>query len=259
MLDDLDRTQAYIKKESVQDQRSKNDSAPESTFEQAQGSNAQSNTTPRSRHPSTSAKKSRFDMKTPKYNSQLPIENWIFAMEIFIDCHNLSDENIINVSLAQLLTNKNNSSVIECFNPAELRSWEEFKSKHIGILGKDQEHFKHMYNTFKRENESQAMALIKIIAFFKKGYKKQNLDQSDQQIVCEKFISAQKPRLMELLTREKSKLNLTNIAKRATEIERSLSASEHTFVSDKDSKKYPEIAELCSYLKKVLDDMNSAE
>ena len=259
MLDDLDRTQAYIKKESVQDQQSTNDSAPESKFEQAQSSNAQSNTTPRSRQPSTSAQKSHFDMKTPKYNSQLPIENWISAMDIFMDCHNLSEKTIIHVSLAQLLTSKNDSSVVECFNPAELKNWEKFKSKLIEILGKDQDYFKHMYNTFQRENESQAMALVKIIAFFKKGYKKQNLDQSDQQIVCEKFISAQKPRLMELLTREKSKLNLTNIAKRATEIERSISASENTSTYDKDSKKYPEIAELCSYLKKVLDNMNLAE
>jgi hypothetical protein len=65
MLDDLDRTQAYIKKESVQNQRSKIDSAPESKFEQAQSSNAQSNATSRSRQPSTSAQESHFGMKTP--------------------------------------------------------------------------------------------------------------------------------------------------------------------------------------------------
>jgi hypothetical protein len=101
MLDDLDRTQAYIKKESVQNQRSKIDSAPESKFEQAQSSNAQSNATSRSRQPSTSAQESHFDMKTPKFNSQLPIENWINAMGIFMDCHNFSGK----TSLTSLLLN----------------------------------------------------------------------------------------------------------------------------------------------------------
>jgi hypothetical protein len=68
-------------------------------------------------------------------------------MDIFMDYRYLSEEDMINVSLAQLLTSKNDSSVIECFNLAELRNWEEFKSKLIKILGKDQEHFKHMYNS----------------------------------------------------------------------------------------------------------------
>jgi uncharacterized protein YjiK len=91
----------------------------------------------------------------------------------------------------------------------------------IAVLGKDNEHFKHLYNTFHRGSESQAMALTKITAFFKKGYKKNALDEADEQIVYERFIVAKEPRLMELFTREKSLLNLRNIAQRATELERS--------------------------------------
>jgi hypothetical protein len=41
-------------------------------------------------------------------------------MDIFMDYRYLSEEDMINVSLAQLLTSKNDSSVIECFNLAEL-------------------------------------------------------------------------------------------------------------------------------------------
>jgi len=222
MLDNLNPTQADIKKESEKDQnQAQTDpapgpvkdqargsttssahesfpgSAPEPKFGQAQSPNGTSNTTPRSRQsptcaastpgPNLETMKTPFVMKTPKFDSQLPIENWIYAMDIYMACYNLSEENIIKVSLAQLLTNDSGSSLIECFTPAELKSWNALKSKLIAVLGKDQEHFKHLYNTFKRENESQAMALMKLTAFFKKGYKKYNIDEADQQIICEKI------------------------------------------------------------------------
>lgn len=290
MLDNLNPTQADIKKESEKDQnQAQTDpapgpvkdqargsttssahesfpgSAPEPKFGQAQSPNGTSNTTPRSRQsptcaastpgPNLETMKTPFVMKTPKFDSQLPIENWIYAMDIYMACYNLSEENIIKVSLAQLLTNDSGSSLIECFTPAELKSWNAFKSKLIAVLGKDQEHFKHLYNTFKRENESQAMALMKLTAFFKKGYKKYNIDEADQQIICEKFITAQKTRLMELLTREKSMLNLTNIAQRATEIERSLTTEKNAPVAVGKSKS----KELCSLLEKMLDFMKTSE
>ena len=193
----------------------------------------------------------QFRMKTPKFDSQLPIENWICAMDIYKTCANLSEENIIKVSLTQLLTEDSGTSLIESISPDELKSWEAFKSKLIAVLGKDHEFFKHEYNTFKRGSESQAMALTKITAFFKKGYKKTALDEADEQIVCEKFIAAQEPRLMELLTREKSLLNLRNIAARATELERSFFNREKVFVAEQQNEKNSEIDQLCSKLEKM--------
>jgi hypothetical protein len=47
---------------------------------------------------------SQFRMKTQKFDPQLPIENWICAMEIYMTCYNWSEENIIKVSFSQLLT-----------------------------------------------------------------------------------------------------------------------------------------------------------
>jgi hypothetical protein len=124
----------------------------------------------------------------------------------------------------------------------------------IAVLVKDKEHFKHLYNTFQRGSESQAMALTKITAFFKKGYRKQNLDDADEQIVCEKFIEAQEPRLRELLTREKSLLNLRNIAQRATELERSFFKKESIFMAEETQAQRSEVSELCSQLKSLVSD-----
>ena len=174
----------------------------------------------------------KFKMKIPKFDSQLPIENWLTAMEIFKACSKLSDENLIKVSLTKLLEEESGTSLIEAINPDELVSWEKFKMKLKSVLGKDREHFKHMYNTFQRGSESQAMALTKITAFFKKGYGKKIVDDADQQIICEKFISSQEPRLMELLQREKSLLNLRNVAQRATELERSFFKRENVFIAE---------------------------
>ena len=167
-------------------------------------------------------------------------------------CYNLSEENIIKISLSQLLTEDSGTSLIESINPEERKNWDAFKSNLIAVLGKDQEHFKHLYNTFQRGSESQAMALTKITAFFKKGYKKSALDDADEQIVCQKFISAQEPRLMELLTREKSSLNLRNIAQRGTELERSFYNREKVFVAEEQKKSNSDIDQICSKLEKMI-------
>ena len=59
-------------------------------------------------------------------------------------CYNLSEENIIKISLSQLLTEDSGTSLIESINPEERKNWDAFKSKLIAVLGKDQEHFKHL-------------------------------------------------------------------------------------------------------------------
>ena len=270
MINDLNSILAKIKEEPEEDQTRGTGSAPESaqgpapgpTFGHAQAPNAAPNTTPRSGSAPTSTNPgpnldtqsigSQFRMKTPKFDSQLPIENWIFALDIYMACYNLSEENIIKVSLSQLLTEDSGTSLIESINPEERKNWEAFKSKLIAVLGKDQEHWKHLYNTFQRGSESQAMALTKITAFFKKGYKKNTLDEADEQIVCEKFISAQEPRLKELLTREKSSLNLRNIAQRATELERSFFNRERVFVAQEQKMSNSDMDQFCSKLEKML-------
>ena len=86
-----------------------------------------------------------------------------------MSCHDLSEEDIIKASLAQLLTEGSGSNVIESIGKEERKNWEAFKSKLIEVLGKDQEHFKHLYNTFQHAGESQAISLTKLIALFKKG------------------------------------------------------------------------------------------
>jgi hypothetical protein len=57
---------------------------------------------------------------------------------------------------------------------------------------------------------------------------------------------------MELLTREKSLLNLRNIAQRATELERSFFNREKVFVAEQQNEKCSEIDQLCSKLEKML-------
>ena len=64
----------------------------------------------------------QFRMKTPKFDSQLPIENWICAMDIYKTCANLSDENIIKVSLTQILTEDSGTSLIESINAEERKN-----------------------------------------------------------------------------------------------------------------------------------------
>ena len=98
------------------------------------------------------------------------------------------------------------------------------------------------------------MALANVAAYFKKGYRKQKLDVADEQIVCEKFIDAQDQRLKELLTREKSLLNLNNIAQRATELERSFFKKENIFSAEETQAKQStqEVTQLCSQLKSTV-------
>ena len=250
MLNSLNGILAKIKEESDDD--SKQSQSSTGTTQSAHAQNPNTAQEPKaSPNPTTS---SSFKMKTPRFDSQLPIENWLSAMELYMSCNDLTEEDIISVSLAQLLTEDNGSSVIESIGKEERKSWEAFKSKLITVLGKDHEHFKYLYNTFQRGNESQAMALAKITAFFKKGYRKQKLDDADEQIVCEKFIEAQEPRLRELLTREKSLLNLRNIAQRATELERSFFKKETIFAAKETPNQQSEVSELCSQLKSIVSN-----
>ena len=237
--------------------------APKTNFGHAQAPNGKSNTTPQSGsaptytaygHYLNKPSGSQFRLKLPKFSSELPIENWICALEIYMACYNLSEEDIIKISLSQLLAEDSGTSLIESINAEERKNWKAFKSKLMAILGKDQEHFKHLYNTFQRGSESQAMALTKLIAFFKKGYKKTALDDADNSIVCEKFIDAQEPRLRELLTREKSRLNVSNIAGRATELERSLFKKETIFTAEETPIARSELSELCSQLKSFVSN-----
>jgi hypothetical protein len=63
----------------------KTDSPPESSQRPAPGSHA--NTAPRSKsaqNPTTSSGKLK--MKTPRFDYQLPIENWLSAMELYMSC-----------------------------------------------------------------------------------------------------------------------------------------------------------------------------
>ena len=202
----------------------------------------------------------KFKMKTPKFDSQLPVENWINAMELFKACSIISEEELIKVALSQLLTEESGTSLIEAITPEELKNWNAFKTKLSEVLGKDSEYYKHLYNSFQRGGETQAMALTKLQAYFKKGYGKQKLDAADESIICERFITAQEPRLMELLKREKSLLNLRNIAQRATELERSFFKRENIFAADDQPKvQSSELSQLCSKLKELVTTASNAQ
>lgn len=249
MLSDLPSIMIKIEEESKNEETTnENSNGEKKKTDPAQGSSSGS-TSSSGQQKITSQ---NFKMKTQRFDSSLPVENWISALELFRDCSGLSEENLITVSLTELLQEESGNSILEAISDNEKRNWTLFKLKLIQVLGKDREHFKHMFNTFQRGSESQAMALTKINAFFKKGYGKTTLDKADEELLCEKFIGSQEPRLRELLSREKSLLNLRNIAQRATELDRSFH-KENIFTADENhGKQNSEVSQLCSQLKQLV-------
>ena len=192
-------------------------------------------------------------MKTPKFDSQLPVENWIVNMKLYGKCSNITDADLLSVALSQILMEESGTSLIEAITEEEKKDWESFKTKLIQVLGKDKEHFKYLYTSFQRGQETQQMAVTKLQAYFKKGYGKLVLDAADESIICDRFIECQDPRLAELLRREKSLLNLQNIAQRAMELERSFYKRENIFAAEcSNNAKESEIAQLCSQLKEIV-------
>ena len=89
-------------------------------------------------------------------------------------------------------------------------------------------------------------------AYFKKGYNKTNISHSDEEIILERFIDCQNPRLKELLMREKSMLTIEKIADRAHELERSLPKSGKLFMAEAKTESNDKLDELCALMKEQM-------
>ena len=194
---------------------------------------------------------SNYKIKAPKYQQSLPIETWLRNMEIFGRCSEVKDERLITVAIANLLSGDAGANVVESLDGDEMTDWKLFKEKLINILGHTREFYKHEFHSYQRGADSFGLCMANLKAYFKKGYNRQSIGLADEEMILERFISCQNQRLKELLSREKSSLNINTIAQRAHELQRSIPKAESLFTADASSvgKQQSEIAELCTLLK----------
>ena len=170
-------------------------------------------------------------VKTPKYDSNLPIGAWIRNMEIYGRISALNDEELITCALSSLLSEEQGSHIIASLNDNELKEWTAFKEKLKDVLGFSRDHSKHLYENIQRGSDSFGVAMAKLQSYYRQGYNIKTLRAQDNVLLFEKFCAAQDDRLRELLLREKASLNVNTICKRANELERSFKRRELNFAA----------------------------
>ena len=168
-------------------------------------------------------------IKSPKYDSSLPISAWIRNMEIYGRASSLNDEELITTALSSLLSEEEGSHVISSLTDTELKKWSLFKKKLEDVLGHTRDHWKHLYENYSRGADSFGVAMAKLTSYYRQGYEIMELRKHDQELLIERFCKCQDDRMRELLLREKANLNVSTIVKRANELERSIPKRENLF------------------------------
>ena len=168
-------------------------------------------------------------IKSPKYDSSLPISAWIRNMEIYGRASSLNDQELITTALSSLLSEEEGSHVISSLTDVELQNWQLFKNKLEDVLGHTRDHWKFLYENYQRGSDSFGVAMSKLTSYYRQGYEISELRKHDQELLIERFCKCQDDRMRELLLREKANLNVSTIVKRANELERSLPQRENLF------------------------------
>ena len=161
-------------------------------------------------------------IKPAKYDSSLPIDSFLSQMEIYQQCQNLPDTDLIGITLSQMMNDETGISIRRALKADEMTSWTAFKKKLTAILGRSKEHFRHQLRTYQRGQDTCGVALAKLTDYFMQAYDRTELSESENDMLVELFINAMEPRLKQLLSREKSALTYDNIIARAAELERSI-------------------------------------
>ena len=68
-------------------------------------------------------RQSDYKIKAPKYQESMPIETWLRNMEIFGKCSQVSDERLITVAIANLMSGDAGANVIESLDDHEMKDW----------------------------------------------------------------------------------------------------------------------------------------
>ena len=168
-------------------------------------------------------------LKSPKYDSALPVSAWIRNMEIYGKVASLNDEELITTALSSLLSEEEGSHIIASLTDNELRKWNRFKDKLEDVLGHTRDHWKYLFENYQRGADSFGVAMAKLTSYYRQGYNISQLRQHDQELLVERFCKCQDDRMQELLLREKCNLNVSTIVKRANELERSIPKRENLF------------------------------
>jgi hypothetical protein len=168
-------------------------------------------------------------MKSPKYDSSLPISAWIRNMEIYGRASSLNDQELITTALSSLLSEKEGTHVIPSLTDFELQNWQLFKNKLVDVLCHTRDHWKFLYENYQRGSDSFEVAMSKLTSYYCQGYEISELRKHDQELLIERFCKCQDDRMRELLMREKAILNVSTIVRRANEIERSLPQRKNLF------------------------------
>ena len=174
---------------------------------------------------------SKARIKTPKYDTCLPISAWIRNMEIYGRVTSLNDEELITCALSALLAEEQGSHIIASLTDTELQEWDAFKAKLEDVLGFSRDHWKYLFEKYQRGSDSFGVAMAKLTSYYRQGYNIKDLREHDEELLIEKFCSAQDDRLRELLLRDKASLNVSSIVKRANELERSIPKREINFAA----------------------------
>lgn len=196
---------------------------------------------------------SKARVKTPKYDSSLPISAWLRNMEIYGRVTTLSDEELITCALSALLAEEQGSHIISSLTDAELQEWCSFKAKLEDVLGFSRDHWKHLYENYQRGSDSFGVAMAKLTSYYRQGYNIKELRAHDNELLVEKFCAAQDDRLRELLLRDKANLDVSSIVKRANELERSIPKREVNFATIASQ---PETETMAKQIQKLMEEFS---
>ena len=163
-------------------------------------------------------------IKPAKYDSSLPIDSFLAQMEVYQQCQNIDETDLIKITLAQMMNDETGISIRRALKPAEMTNWDDFRTKLTQILGRSKEWFRHQLRTYQRGSETCGVALAKITDWFMQAYDRTTLTESERDMVVEYFINCMDNQIKQLLNREKSSLTYDNVANRAAELERSMNS-----------------------------------
>ena len=158
-----------------------------------------------------------------RYEPTFGIEAFIRSVEAYGSANDMEDKNKL-VAIAKSALNQSEDGLLiqDSLLPAEDADWDLFKSKLLSILGRAPDYYRDFYRSFRRGTQNPGLAMSRLTQAYKRGFltSGNELSESDKKHVQLQFIQSLDNPLRGLVKAEESRLNFSNIAERAAELER---------------------------------------
>ena len=157
-----------------------------------------------------------------KYEPSHGIEAFIRSVEAFAAANEVTDKTKW-VAIAKSALNQSEDGLLiqDSLLPAEEAEWDLFKNKLLSILGRAPDYYRDFYRGFRRGTQKCGLAMSRLTQAYKRVYLAGGkLSSYDQCHIKLQFVESLDNPLRGLVKAEESKLTFSNIAERASELER---------------------------------------